>query len=157
MSPAPKVIVRVQPAPFDAAAEIAALLDGLADAGAVVSFTGLCRSEGGRLAALELEHYPDMVEAEIERIAGEAAARWPIQALGVVHRVGRIAVGQAIVVVIAVSAHRDAAFEAARFVMDFLKTDAPLWKKEHPADGSPGEWVEARERDAAARRRWRDS
>ncbi|MEC9344158.1 MAG: molybdenum cofactor biosynthesis protein MoaE, partial [Pseudomonadota bacterium] len=104
---------------------------------------------------LELEHYPGMAEAEISRIAGEAIARWPLTGLVVVHRHGRISPGDNIVLVIATSTHRQAAFEAASLVMDFLKTQAPFWKKEHPADGSEGDWVEAKEVDDVAADRWK--
>ena len=120
-----------------------------------MTFTGICRDEGGRLAALELEHYPGMAEGEIGRIAGEAAARWPVDAITVVHRHGRITVGETIVLVATASSHRDAAFEAARFIMDFLKTNAPFWKKEHPAASKGGEWVAATAKDDAATGRWR--
>lgn len=148
--------IRVQNERFSAAEEAERLLQGLDDAGAVVTFTGICRSEGGRLAALELEHYPEMTEAELARIVADAAKRWPVQAIGVIHRVGRIAAGEEIVMVTAASSHRSAAFSAAEFVMDFLKTDAPFWKKEHPVDGSPTRWVDAKSTDDEARRRWRE-
>jgi molybdopterin synthase catalytic subunit len=148
------ILVRVQAEPFDVAEESAAL-STLPGVGAVVTFTGICRDEGGRLSALELEHYPGMAEAEIHRIAKEAAGRWPLDAITVVHRHGRIPVGDIIVLVGAASAHRDAAFEAARFIMDFLKTNAPFWKKEHPAMAGRGDWVKAESRDEAAKRRWR--
>lgn len=149
------VEVRVAPERFDVAREIARLKDGRADVGAVVTFTGLCRDEGGRLAALELEHYPGMAEAEIGRIASEAAARWRLSGLTVVHRHGVLGPGEEIVLVVAASPHRRAAFEAAEFLMDYLKTSAPFWKKEHPADaGASGGWVAAREEDDAAAKRW---
>jgi molybdopterin synthase catalytic subunit len=148
------ITVRVQAAAFDAAREAAAL-SALPGVGAVVTFTGICRDEGGRLAALELEHYPGMAEAEIRRIAGEAAARWPVDAITVIHRHGRIAVGETIVLVATASSHREAAFEAARFVMDFLKTNAPFWKKEHLAASAGHEWVAATAKDEAAAGRWR--
>ncbi len=147
-------IVRVQSEDFDAAAEIAAMTRERADIGAIVTFTGLCRDEGGVLAALELEHYPGMAEAEIRRIAGQAIERWPVQALLAIHRVGKIAPGGNIVLVIAASPHREAAFSAASFLMDFLKTNAPFWKKEHLKDGTSGNWVDAKEKDSAATRRW---
>lgn len=151
----PKTIVRVTPDRFDLAAETDRLLDGLGDVGAIVSFVGRCRGEGGRLAALELEHYPEMTETEIGRIVATACERWPLAAALVIHRIGRIVPGEEIVGVVMASAHRGAAFDAAAFVMDFLKTDAPFWKKEHLADGSPSHWVEAKASDEAARRRWR--
>ncbi|MBX3571096.1 MAG: molybdenum cofactor biosynthesis protein MoaE [Mesorhizobium sp.] len=149
-----RIEVRIQTVDFDLSAEVSTLLSGLRDTGAVVTFSGLCRSEDGTLAALELEHYPGMAEAEIRRIADEAAARWPVTALCAIHRVGRIAPGENIVLVIAASAHRQAAFDAASFLMDFLKSRAPFWKKEHLRDGSEGGWVDAKESDEAALRRW---
>ena len=145
---------RVQAAAFDTAAEAAALTAGRLDIGAVVTFTGLCRAEGGRLAALELEHYPGMAEAEIGSVAAEAARRWPLQGLVAIHRFGRILPGEPIVLVVTASAHRAAAFAAAEFLMDFMKTRAPFWKKEHHPDGSSGDWVDAKEADDAATARW---
>jgi molybdopterin synthase catalytic subunit len=114
----------------------------------------LCRDESGRLAALELEHYPGMAEAEIVRIAIEAGKRWPLQGLTAIHRYGKLQPGDNIVLVVAASTHRQAAFEAASFVMDFLKSRAPFWKKEHRADGSEGGWVDAKESDDEAAARW---
>ncbi|MBZ9887100.1 molybdenum cofactor biosynthesis protein MoaE [Mesorhizobium sp. BR1-1-3] len=150
-------VVRIQRQDFDVAAEIARLTLGRADIGAVVSFSGLCRDEQGALSALELEHYPGMAEAEIARIAAEAVERWPLQGLTAIHRHGKIAPGENIVLVVAASAHRHAAFEAANFLMDYLKSRAPFWKKEHRADGSEGGWVEAKEADATAAQRWKAS
>ena len=147
--------VRIQAGDFDAAAEIAALTAGRADIGAVVTFSGLCRDEAGRLAALELEHYPGMAEAEIGRIAAEAAGRWPLQGVTVIHRYGRMKPGDNIVLVATASTHRQAAFEAASFLMDYLKSRAPFWKKEHGVDGSEGGWVDAKEADDEAAARWR--
>jgi molybdopterin synthase catalytic subunit len=147
--------VRIQAQDFDVAAEIAALAKGRADIGAVVTFSGLCRDEQGTLSALELEHYPGMAEAEIARIATEAAERWPLQGLTAIHRYGRIRPGENIVLVVAASSHRHAAFEAANFLMDYLKSRAPFWKKEHRADGSEGGWVETRETDDKAALRWK--
>jgi molybdopterin synthase catalytic subunit len=149
--------VRIQREDFDVAAEIAGLTQGRADIGAVVTFSGLCRDEQGALSALELEHYPGMAEAEIARIATEAVQRWPLQGLTAIHRHGKIAPGDNIVLVVAASVHRQAAFEAANFLMDYLKSRAPFWKKEHRADGSEGGWVEAKEADARAARRWKPS
>lgn len=146
--------VRIQREDFDAAAEVAALTQGRADVGAVVAFTGLCRDEAGALAALELEHYPGMAEDEIARVAQEAAARWPILGATAIHRYGKIAPGGNIVLVVATSPHRRAAFEAAEFMMDYLKTRAPFWKKEHRRDGTTGEWVEAKDADDSAAQRW---
>ncbi|TWH34206.1 MULTISPECIES: molybdenum cofactor biosynthesis protein MoaE [unclassified Aminobacter] len=148
-------IVRVQAEDFDAAQEIARLTAGRTDIGAVVTFSGLCRDENGALSALELEHYPGMAEAEISRIANEATERWPLTGLTVIHRYGMMRPGDNIVLVVAASSHRQAAFEAASFLMDFLKTRAPFWKREHRADGTPGEWVAAKEEDDAAQARWR--
>jgi len=148
-------IVRIQAEDFDTGAEIARLTTGRTDIGAVVTFSGLCRDEAGRLAGLELEHYPGMAEAEIARIADEAIRRWPLTGLVAIHRHGRIAPGQNIVLVIAASAHRQAAFEAASFMMDYLKSRAPFWKKEHRADGSATDWVEAKDADDKAAARWK--
>ena len=147
-------IIRIQREDFDLGAEVAALARGNANIGAVVSFTGLCRDESGRLAALELEHYPGMAEAEIARVAAEAAARWPLSGLVAIHRFGLIRPGEQIVLVIAASSHRRQAFEAADFLMDYLKTRAPFWKREHLADGTLGGWVEAKEVDDKAAERW---
>jgi molybdopterin synthase catalytic subunit len=146
--------VRIQSDPFDAAAETEALTGGRGDVGAAVAFTGFCRDEGGRLAALELEHYPGMAEAEIARIAGQAELRWPPLGLTVIHRFGLIRPGEPIVLVLAASAHRRAAFEAAEFMMDYLKTRAPFWKREHLTDGTVGAWVDAKDSDDAAMERW---
>ncbi len=148
------VAIRIQAGDFDVAAETAALTQGRADIGAVVAFTGLCRDEGGRLAALELEHYPNMAEAEVARVVEEARRRWPLAGVTVIHRYGTIAPGQNIVLVLTASAHRQAAFEAAAFLMDFLKTRAPFWKREHLKDGSTGGWVEAKDADDTAAARW---
>lgn len=152
--PASPVDVRIQAEDFDAAAETARLTAGRTDIGAVVTFCGLCRSENGGLAALELEHYPGMAEQEIRRVAAQALARWPLQGLTIIHRHGAIAPGGNIVLVVTASRHRAAAFAAADFVMDFLKTRAPFWKKEHRADGSTGGWVDATDADEEATRRW---
>ncbi|MGS1093053.1 molybdenum cofactor biosynthesis protein MoaE [Aquamicrobium terrae] len=147
--------IRIQAADFDVAEEIARLTKGRKDIGAVVTFTGLCRDEAGRLSALELEHYPGMAEAEIRRIAAEACTRWPLQGLTAIHRHGKLNPGDNIVLVVTASSHRQAAFEAATFVMDFLKSRAPFWKKEHGADGSEGDWVEAKEADELAISGWK--
>lgn len=148
-------LVRVQAGDFDLATEARRLSDGRRDVGAIVSFTGLCRDDGGRLEALELEHYPGMAEAEIGRIADEAAQRWPLTGLTVIHRFGRIAPGENIVLVVAASAHRRAAFEAADFLMDYLKSRAPFWKKEHAAGETEAGWVEAKDRDQEDLKRWK--
>jgi molybdopterin synthase catalytic subunit len=151
------VTIRIQEADFDVAREIAALTKGRSDIGAVVTFSGICRgAEGGEaIAALTLEHYAGMAEAEIARHAQEAASRWPLTGLTVIHRVGRIAPGENIVLVVTSSAHRQAAFEAAEFLMDYLKAHAPFWKREEGAAGTG--WVDAREHDDAAAERWTKS
>lgn len=146
--------VRIQREDFDAGAETAVLTSGRHDIGAVVTFTGLCRDEGGALAALELEHYPGMAEAEIARIVDEAKARWPLIGVSVIHRYGKVLPGDNIVLVITAAPHRRAAFEAAEFLMDYLKTSAPFWKKEHRPDGTTGDWVDAKDEDDSARARW---
>ena len=148
--------VRIQSEPFDLYAEVARLTAGRTDVGAVVTFAGTVRGEaGGReLASMTLEHYPGMTEAELARVEAEANARWPLQASLVVHRVGELEPGEGIVLVVTASAHRQAAFEAAAFLMDYLKTRAPFWKKETGRDGE-GTWVDARESDEAAAGRWR--
>ena len=146
--------IRVQREDFDLQAEVAKLSRGRHEIGAVVTFSGLCRDEGASLAALELEHYPGMAEAEMERIATAAIERFQLRGLTAIHRFGRILPGENIVLVIAASSHRQAAFDGANFVMDFLKTAAPFWKKDHAADGKAGDWVAARDADDAARTRW---
>jgi molybdopterin synthase catalytic subunit len=152
--PGVEPVVRVQAEDFDSAAESGRLSAGRNDVGAVVSFTGLCRDEGGRLAALELEHYPGMAEAEITRICRIAIERWPVNGLTAIHRFGKVAPGGNIVLVLAASPHRQAAFDAANFVMDYLKTSAPFWKKEHFVDGTAGSWVSAKDADDEAFKRW---
>ena len=146
--------IRIQQADFDVAQEIAALSKGRTDVGAVVTFSGVCRGSenGAPIAALTLEHYPGMAEAEIGRHADEALSRWPLQGLTVIHRFGRIAPGENIVLVVTASAHRQAAFEAAEFLMDYLKTNAPFWKREESENGAS--WIEARDHDDAAAARW---
>jgi molybdopterin synthase catalytic subunit len=150
----PAFAVRIQLEDFDIAAEQRALVAGRTDIGAVAAFTGLCRAEGDTLAAMELEHYPGMAEAEITRVMDEARARWPLDGALVIHRFGKIMPGGNIVLVLAASRHRTAAFAAAEFMMDFLKTRAPFWKKEHRRDGTAGGWVDAKEVDDAATARW---
>ncbi|MCC8946346.1 molybdopterin synthase catalytic subunit [Bradyrhizobium sp. USDA 4532] len=149
--------IRIQQADFDVAQEIAALSRGRTDVGAVVSFSGICRGseQGEPIAALTLEHYPGMAEAEIGRHADEALSRWPLQGLTIIHRFGRIAPGENIVLVVTASAHRQAAFEAAEFLMDYLKTSAPFWKREESARGAS--WIEAQGHDDAAAARWTKS
>ena len=149
--------IRIQQADFDIAREIAALTRGRTDIGAVVSFSGICRgSEGSEtIAALTLEHYPGMAEAEIARHAETAMSRWPLNGLTVIHRVGRIAPGENIVLVLTASQHRQAAFAAAGFLMDYLKANAPFWKREESAVGTA--WVDARGHDDDAAARWTKS
>ena len=147
--------VRVQTEPFDVAAEVQALVSGRTDIGAVVTFTGLCRDEGGTLSALELEHYPGMAERAIRTIAEQAVERFALNGITAIHRHGAIAPGGNIVLVVAAAPHRQAAFDGASFLMDFLKTDAPFWKKEHLKDGGAGEWVSAKDADDKAKLRWR--
>ena len=146
--------VRLQREDFDASAEIARLTKGRSDVGAVVSFTGICRGNesGEPIAALTLEHYPDMAEAEIARHIGEAQERWPLLGVTVIHRFGRITPGENIVLVVTASAHRTAAFEAAEFLMDYLKTRAPFWKQIEHASGAT--WIEAKQSDDSAAGRW---
>lgn len=146
--------VRVQEAPFDVGAETEALSRGRSDIGAVVAFTGLCRDENGTLETLEVEHYPGMAEAEIRKVVADAERRWPLAGVRVIHRHGRIGPGEGIVLVVTASRHRDAAFESASFLMDYMKTRAPFWKKEHRADGASGAWVAAKDTDEAAAARW---
>ena len=147
--------VRVQAEAFDAAAEARALTAGRADIGAVVSFVGLCRDEGGRLEALEIEHYPGMAEAEIARVVEEARGRWPLLGVRVVHRFGDIRPGDQIVMVATASSHRGAAFAAAEFLMDYMKTRAPFWKRARGVDGAVQGGVEAKDADDASAARWR--
>ena len=149
------VTVRIQSGDFDISEEIGALTAGRADIGAVASFTGLCRDEGGRLSALELEHYPGMAERAIRAIAEQAVERFELTGLTAIHRYGKIAPGGNIVLVVACASHRQAAFDGASFLMDYLKTDAPFWKKEHLKDGGAGEWVSAKDADDKAKARWR--
>jgi molybdopterin synthase catalytic subunit len=150
--------VRVQQADFDIGAEVKAMTTGRTEVGAVVTFTGTVRngSPSHPITAMTLEHYPGMTEAELARVETEAHERWPLQASLIVHRVGELQPGDNIVLVVTASAHRHAAFEAAEFLMDYLKTRAPFWKKETASDGS-GAWVDARESDDSAVKRWQKS
>ncbi|ODR96866.1 molybdenum cofactor biosynthesis protein MoaE [Methyloceanibacter stevinii] len=156
-------MIRVQEGDFNIGEEIEALRKGSSgkvrtDIGAIVTFTGTVRDalrEGaGEISAMTLEHYPGMTEKELARIEEEARSRWPLQASLIVHRVGTLLPGDNIVLVVTASAHREAAFEAARFLMDYLKTSAPFWKRE---TGPQGEhWVEAKDTDDQAAARWRE-
>jgi len=149
--------IRIQEADFDIAREISALTKGRTDIGAVVSFSGVCRGseDDQTVSALTLEHYPGMAEAEIARHAETAMSRWPLTGLTVIHRVGRISPGENIVLVLTASRHRQAAFQAAEFLMDYLKANAPFWKREETAAGTA--WVDARSHDDAAAARWTKS
>lgn len=149
-----KPTVRLQREPFDASAEAAKLARGRIDVGALVTFTGVCRGneDGEPIAALTLEHYPGMAESEIERHTEEAAERWPLLGATIIHRYGRILPGEDIVLVATASSHREAAFAAAEFLMDYLKTRAPFWKQVEKADGTT--WVDAKATDDAAAERW---
>ena len=146
-------MIRVQREDFDIGAEIEGVRAGRTDNGAIVSFTGIVReTKGERVAAMTLEHYPGMTERELERIEAEARERWPITECTIIHRYGRLEPGDNIVLVVTASAHRQAAFDAAAFLMDYLKTSAPFWKSEEMPEGP--RWVEAREADDKAARRW---
>jgi molybdopterin synthase catalytic subunit len=146
--------VAVQSGVIDIQGLTAALETSNLNIGAMASFTGFCRDEGGVLNALELEHYPGMAETKLIEIAKQAATRFDLDALTLVHRFGKFVPGEVIVFVAALSRHRDAAFDGARFVMDYLKTDAPFWKKEHRNDGSTA-WVSAKDADDSAKQRWK--
>jgi molybdopterin synthase catalytic subunit len=148
------VTVRLQREPFDVATEIERMTRGRTDIGAVVTFTGLCRADedGEPIAALTLEHYPGMAEAEIARHVEEARARWPLLGVTVLHRHGRLTPGDVIVLVATASSHRQAAFAAAEFLMDYLKTRAPFWKQVEKVSGKT--WVGAKAADDSAAERW---
>ncbi len=144
-------MISVQEQDFDLAAEVALLSNGNSEIGAIVTFTGVVRGDDD-LEAMTLEHYPDMTEKALGDIEAQVHARWPLQASRIIHRTGRLESGDNIVLVITASAHRQAAFEAANFLMDYLKTEAPFWKLEQRQDGA--RWVDAREADDTARERW---
>jgi molybdopterin synthase catalytic subunit len=147
--------VRVQREDFDLGAEVARLTRGRTDLGAIVTFVGTVRgtAKGMPIRAMTLEHYPGMTETELGRIEAEARSRWPLADCLVVHRYGRLVPGDNIVLVVTTSAHREAAFSAAEFLMDYLKTSAPLWKSEETTNGA-AHWVEAHAADDRARARW---
>ena len=147
-------MIRVQREAFDVGREIAALTAGNTRIGGVASFVGLVRDPGG-LRSMTLEHYPGMTERQLELIDAEAHRRWPLEASLIVHRYGRLEPGEPIVLTITASAHRQAAFDSCNFLMDWLKTEAPFWKREESADGE--RWVAARAGDDAARERWRET
>ncbi len=144
--------VAVQSAAFEAGTEVSAFSAGVRGAGAVVSFTGLVRDEGGRLSAMEIEHYPGMTEKAIAGMVEEAVARWSLVDALVIHRHGRLMPGEAIMMVATAGLHRGEAFAAAEFLMDYLKSRAPFWKKEFAADGA--EWVATKDADEDALKRW---
>lgn len=146
------VRVAIQTGDFDVNAEIASLAKGSSDTGAVVTFTGLVRGDDG-LSSLTLEHYPGMTEREIARHVAEAEKRWPLLGATVIHRIGKLLPGERIVLVAVAAAHRAAAFEAANFLMDYLKTRAPFWKLEERSGRK--KWVSARDEDSEAAKRWR--
>jgi len=147
-------MIRVGEDDFDVGAEVARLTAGRTDLGAIVTFTGVVRGtvKGRPLASMTLEHYPGMTESELARIEADARRRWPIEASLIVHRIGALKPGDNIVLVVTASAHRQAAFEAAEFLMDYLKTRAPFWKREETPDGA--RWVDARDSDEHALNRW---
>jgi molybdopterin synthase catalytic subunit len=149
-----RITICIQAEVFEAGKETEALTSPREDVGAVATFIGYCRSEGGRLKALELEHYPGMAEDEIKRVVDEACTRWPLSSVSVIHRYGVMKPGDGIVFVGTASTHRAQAFAACEFLMDYLKTRAPFWKKEYRADGTVGDWVEAKADDDAAAARW---
>lgn len=146
-------MIRVQLEDFDVGAELNALTDGNHGIGGMCSFVGLVRDlPGDEQSAMTLEHYPGMTEKELQRIEKEANDRWPLESTLIIHRYGRLEPGDNIVLVAATSAHRDAAFDACRFLIDWLKTKAPFWKLEET--GGNKNWVEARESDDDAASRW---
>lgn len=147
--------VSVQLDDFDTAAEIAALRGDRTDVGAIVTFTGTVRDTDGSLKSMTLEHYPGMTERELETVAAEAESRWPLLGCRIIHRYGELRPADNIVLVVTLSAHRQAAFEAADFLMDFLKSRAPFWKKEDT--GHDAKWVDAKETDETALKRWQSS
>ena len=147
--------VRVQQEDFDFGAEVRGVAAGNTDVGAIVTFTGTVRGEakGQPITTMTLEHYPGMTEDELARVEAEAVARWPLAGTLIVHRYGALRPGDTIVLVVTASRHRQAAFEAAEFLMDYLKSRAPFWKKEADASGA-GSWVDARDADLDAMQRW---
>lgn len=147
-------MIRVQREDFDVGAELDALTRGKTTIGGVTSFVGLVRDVAGdeRITAMTLEHYPGMTERELEAIEDEARRRWPLDAVLIVHRYGRLEPGERIVLVAAASAHREAAFAACHFLVDWLKTKAPFWKQEETPQGT--RWVEAQDSDDQAAKRW---
>ncbi len=145
-------MIKLTETPFDPGALLTEFSKGRTETGAIATFTGIARAEQGSTAILELEAYPGFTEAEIGKIAAEAQARWNLHDLAILHRVGQIAPGEPIVFVATAAAHRRAAFEACDFLMDYLKSRAPFWKKEHGPEGA--RWVEPSAQDHADRERW---
>lgn len=147
-------MIRVQEEPFDSGRELAALKSGKTQIGGTVLFVGTVREMSGSsdVSAMTLEHYPGMTERALAEIEAEAQRRWPLDATLIIHRYGRLLPGEDIVLVIAASAHREAAFEACHFLIDWLKTKAPFWKLEEGSEGAT--WVEAKESDDSAAARW---
>jgi molybdopterin synthase catalytic subunit len=145
--------IKVQTEDFDVGAEIAALTAGRADIGGIGCFVGTVRDNGRTVTGMTLEHYPGMTERAITQIADQAALRWPLLGCTIIHRVGTLRPGENIVLVIAASAHRQAALDATSFLIDWLKTKAPFWKREDHTNGD-GAWVDAREEDNTAATRW---
>jgi molybdopterin synthase catalytic subunit len=150
-------LVKIQSEDFDISSEIDRLTSTNSNIGAIVTFTGLCRDEGNRLSALELEHYPGMAERQIQSVAQEAITRFELDGISAIHRFGKIKPGDNIVLVVAAARHRQAAFDGANYLMDYLKTSAPFWKKEHLLDGSQGTWVDAKDADNTALDKWSKS
>lgn len=148
--------ITIQESDFNLSDEVKKLGSNNKKIGAIVTFTGLCRDEENTLSALELEHYPKMAEAEIIRIADEAIERFSLLGITVIHRYGKIITGENIVLVIAAASHRQSAFDGANYLMDFLKTRAPFWKKEHTKDGAESKWVDAKDADDTALDKWKN-
>ena len=148
------LVIRVQEEDFNVGEELARLCDGKPQLGAVACFVGLVRemTDGNAIASMTLEHYPEMTEKQLQQTVAQARERWPLEDCLVIHRYGRLEPGDRIVLVVATSSHRDAAFDACRFVIDWLKTSAPFWKQEEGSEGA--RWVQQREGDREAARRW---
>lgn len=147
--------IKIQESDFNLNEEVEKLRANNKNIGAIVTFTGLCRDEENTLSALELEHYPSMAEAEITRIANEAIERFSLLGISAIHRYGKISTGENIVLVIAAASHRQSAFDGANYLMDYLKTRAPFWKKEHTKDGNEGKWIDAKDSDGTALDKWK--
>ena len=154
MSVVPKIQIQTQD--FDLNIEIEYLTTDNKNIGAVVSFIGLCRDEDDTLSALEIEHYPGMAKEEIMTIANDAIAKFSLLGITTIHRYGTIKTGENIVLVLTAATHRQAAFDGANFLMDYLKTNAPFWKKEHLKNGSKGKWVDAKDADDTALDKWKN-